>query len=214
MTLAATVTDLLESYGYGVVALGIGIESSGIPFPGETVLVVAATYAGHTHRLEIGWVIAAAVLGAVVGDNLGFAVGHFGGMRLLRRHGHRVHLDDRRIKLGVWLFRRYGVLVVFFGRFVALLRAWAALLAGTNKMPWHTFLLANAAGGIVWAAAIGLLAYRFGEAAAHVAGTAGWVLFGVAAIGVLAMGKLLKRYETRLLDEAERAVPESLDELT
>lgn len=201
------ITELLDAYGYWVVALGVGIESAGVPFPGETVLVVAATYAGNTHRLELAPVVASAAAGAMVGDNLGFMVGRAGGLRLLRRYGARVRLDERRIKLGIWLFRRYGALVVFLGRFVAVLRTWAAFLAGTNKMPWGRFLVANAAGGVVWAWVVGALAYNFGAAAAHIAGRAGWALLGVAILVVLVAASFFRRHEHRLLAEADRALP-------
>jgi membrane protein DedA with SNARE-associated domain len=208
---ARALTDLVDGYGYWVVALGVAIESSGIPFPGETVLVVAATYAGTTGHLELGWIIGAAAVGAIVGDNLGFIAGREGGFRLARRYGQLVRLDERRLKLGVWLFRKYGAVVVFFGRFVAVLRAWAAFLAGTNRMPWGRFLIANAAGGIVWSAVVACLAFRFGEAATRVAGFVGWICMGLAVLAFVAGGVFVKRHEARLLERAEREVPGPLD---
>ena len=140
-------THFLTAYGYWAVLFFVAIESSGIPFPGETILLVAAIYAGTTHRLAIPLVIAAAALGAILGDNIGYWVGREGGYRLLRRYGHYLHIDERRVKLGQYLFRKHGGKVVFFGRFIAVLRAWAAFLAGTNRMPWGSFLLYNALGG-------------------------------------------------------------------
>src|SRR6266567_1599898 len=134
-------THFLTAYGYWAVLFFVAIESSGIPFPGETMLLVAAIYAGTTHRLAIPLVIAAATLGAILGDNIGYWVGREGGYRLLRRYGHYLHIDERRVKLGQYLFRKHGGKVVFFGRFIAVLRAWAAFLAGTNRMPWGSFLL-------------------------------------------------------------------------
>src|SRR5258706_2179629 len=144
------VTHLLATYGYWAVLLVVGLESTGIPLPGETMLVAAAIYAGTTHQLSIQWVIAAAAAGAILGDNLGFWVGREGGYRLLRRYGHLVRLNERKLKLGLYLFRRRGGTVVFFGRFVAVLRMWAAFLAGTHRMEWKRFLLFNALGGIAW----------------------------------------------------------------
>ncbi len=141
----------------------------------------------------------------------GFVAGREGGFALLRRYGRFIRLDERRIKLGVWLFRRYGGLVVFFGRFVALLRAWAAILAGTNRMPWPHFLVANAAGGILWATAVGTLAFYFGEAVARIAGAVGWVCLGAAVVVLIVGWRFLKTHEARLLDEAERAIPGPLD---
>src|ERR1700716_2639988 len=138
---------MLETFGYLAVFLFIAIESMGIPFPGETMLITAALYAGHTHRMEIVLVIAAAAAGAIIGDNIGFAIGHWGGYRLVRRYGRYVRLYEGRLKLGQYLFRKHGGKVFFFGRFVSILRAYAAFLAGTNRMPWWRFLVFNAAGG-------------------------------------------------------------------
>ena len=145
--LALDLTHLLSVYGYWAVLVAVGIESTGIPFPGETTLLVAAVYAGSAHRLSIVGVIAAAAAGAILGDNLGFWVGREGGFRLLCRYGPYLRLDERQLKLGQYLFRQHGAKVVFLGRFVAVLRAWAAVLAGTNRMPWACFLPYNAAGG-------------------------------------------------------------------
>ena len=135
---------LLATYGYWAVLVFVAIESTGIPFPGETMLLVAAIYAGTTHQLSLPLVIAAAATGAILGDNLGFWIGREGGYRLLRRYGRSIRLEERRLKLGQYLFMRHGGKVVFFGRFVAVLRAWAAFLAGTNRMRWPRFLFFNA----------------------------------------------------------------------
>src|SRR5579872_4928593 len=93
-------THFLIAYGYWAVLLFVAIESTGIPFPGETMLLVASIYAGTTHRLSLPLVITAAASGAILGDNLGYWVGREGGYRLLRRYGHYLHVDERRIKLG------------------------------------------------------------------------------------------------------------------
>jgi len=148
----AATTDLqhfLVTYGYWAVFVFVAIESIGIPFPGETMLLVAAIDAGTTHQLSIVLVILAATCGAILGDNLGFWIGREGGYRLLRRYGRYIGFNERRVKLGLYLFRKHGGKIVFFGRFVAVLRAWAAFLAGTNRMRWPRFLLFNALGGIV-----------------------------------------------------------------
>src|SRR5258706_14777143 len=134
------------------------------------MLLVAAFYAGLPHRLSITLVIAAAASGAILGDSLGVWVGREGGYRLLRRYGRYIRLDERKLKLGLYLFRRHGGKVVFFGRFVAVLRAWAAFLAGTNRMPWKSFLLFNALGGIVWATFYGLGGYFLGDAVHRLTG--------------------------------------------
>ena len=118
-------THFLTAYGYGAVLLFVAIESMGIPFPGETMLLVAATYAGMTHRLSPPLVIVAAASGAILGDNLGYWIGREGGYRLLRRYGRYLRLDERKVKLGQYLFCKHGGKVVFFGRCIAVLRAWA-----------------------------------------------------------------------------------------
>src|SRR5947209_17167219 len=154
---------LLTTYGYWAVFVFIAIESTGIPFPGETMLLVAGIYGGTTHRLSILLVILAAACGDILGDNLGFIIGRTGGYRLLRRYGRYIKLDDRKLKLGQYLFQKHGGEVVFFGRFVAVLRAWAAFLAGVNRMPWARFLVFNATGGILWATLYGLGGYALGN---------------------------------------------------
>ncbi|MFL5628917.1 MAG: DedA family protein [Ktedonobacteraceae bacterium] len=119
-------THFLTAYGYWAVLFFVAIESAGIPLPGESMLLVAAIYAGTTHRFSIPLVIAAAASGAILGNNLGYWVGREGGYRLLRRYGRYIRLDERKLKLGQYLFRKHGGKVVFFGRFIAVLRTWAA----------------------------------------------------------------------------------------
>src|SRR5271155_1144773 len=110
-------SQLLATYGYWAVLIFVAIESTGIPFPGETMLIAAGVYAGTTHHLLIAGVIAAAAAGAILGDNLGFWAGRKAGFRLLQRYSYRVKRDARRIKVGLYLFQRYGGWVVLFGRF-------------------------------------------------------------------------------------------------
>ena len=147
--------QLLTDYGVLAVFVIVGVESIGVPVPGETMLIVAALYSGSTHNLSIVAIVAAAAAGAIVGDNIGYAVGRHGGWRLLRRHGHRVGLDERRLKLGRYLFLRHGGKVVFFGRFISILRTYAAALAGANHMPFRRFFAFNASGGVIWASIYG-----------------------------------------------------------
>lgn len=158
----STLTSLVETYGYPLVALFVGIESSGIPFPGETMLVTAAVYAGSGH-LSIFWVIVAGTAGAIVGDNLGYTAGRYGGRQLVTRYGRYIRIKPEQLERAEIFFQRHGNKTVFLGRFVAVLRAWTAFLAGTNRMPWPTFLLYNAAGGILWAIVYGLLGYTLGH---------------------------------------------------
>ncbi len=176
------------------------------------MLLAAAVYAGTTHHLVIAFVIAAAAVGAVVGDNIGFWVGREGGFRLLRRYGHVVHLDDRKIKLGQYLFLQHGGKVVFFGRFVAVLRAWAAFLAGTGRMPWPRFLLFNATGGILWSVIYGLGGYVLGDHIHAITGPVGIVVIVIAVALLVAVFFYIRRNEKRLEDEAEKALPGPLSE--
>jgi membrane protein DedA with SNARE-associated domain len=135
--------EALAAYGYLAVFAFVGIESLGVPIPGETMLLTAAIYAGTTGNLSIALVIAAAVAGAIIGDNIGFGIGYLGGYRLLVRYGKYLRLDQARLKVGRYVFYRHGGKVVFFGRFVSVLRTYAAFLAGTNRMPWGRFSVFN-----------------------------------------------------------------------
>src|SRR5262245_19415352 len=121
-----SLSDPIARQGYWIVAAAVGLESMGLPVPGETVLVTAAAYAGATHRLSVVVVIVAAAIGAIVGDNVGYLIGRRFGYPLLVRYGYLVRMNTSRIKLGQFLFLRHGKRVVFFGRFVAVLRALAA----------------------------------------------------------------------------------------
>ena len=194
---------ILATYGYWAVMLFVAVESMGVPVPGETMLLVASVYAGTTHRLEVALVIAAAAAGAIAGDNIGFVVGRIGGYQLLRRYGKYVRLDQRKVRLGQYLFDRHGGKVVFFGRFVPVLRIWAAFLAGTHQMSWTRFLAFNAAGGALWATLMGLAAYVIGSSVLRLGGPIGLTS---AALGTLAMAAVLpalKRHEHRLQHEAD-----------
>lgn len=204
-------THLLTTYGYWAVLIFVAIESIGIPFPGETMLLIAAIYAGRTHQLFIPLVIAAAAAGAIMGDNIGFWIGREGGYRLLRRYGRYIRLEERRLKLGQYLFLKHGGKVVFFGRFVAVLRAWAAFLAGTNRMPWKPFLLFNALGGILWATFYGLAGYFLGDAVHKLTRPIGTITIILAILIIIASVLFLRRNESRLEDEAEKALPGPLD---
>ena len=205
-----TIDSWLSSYGYLVVFLLVMIESIGVPVPGETALIGAALYAGSTHKLAIWWVVAVAIAGAVVGDNIGFSIGRYGGAKLLLRHGHKIHLDEARLKIGIWLFRRHGGKVVFWGRFVSILRTWAAFLAGTNHMEWRRFLFYNAAGGAVWATLYGVAYYEFGGALRKLSTTIDIVL-GVAGTAILvAFVVWSRRKEAELQERAEEEIEGSV----
>lgn len=203
----------IMSYGYFGVALIIGLESMGIPLPGETALISAALFAGTTHEIDIFGVIAAAVTGAVIGDNLGYLIGRKFGLPLLLRYGPRIGITQPKLKLGRYLFAHYGVSVVFFGRFVAVLRTLAAFLAGINEMAWGAFFAANFLGAVLWASAFGGAAYLLGREVHKMAGPVGMVMLVVAGAALLAGIALVRRNEQRLqaLAEAEFPGPLSVD---
>ena len=207
----AELRHLLSTYGYWAVLAFVGIESLGIPLPGETMLIAAAVYAGASHQLSIELVIAAAIAGAVMGDNIGFGIGYFGGYRLLLRYGRYIGLHERRVKLARYIFLKHGPKVVFFGRFVSVLRTYAAFLAGTARMPWWRFLVFNAAGGVVWALAYGIGAYLLGQQLNRLSRPFEFVAAGLAVVAIVAFALFLRRNERRLEDEAERALPGPLE---
>ncbi len=158
-----TLQNALNVLGYPAVTLFVMIESSGIPFPGETMLLLASFYAAVSHQLQIPIVIACAAFGAIIGDNLGYLVGHTGGRALVMRYGKYVFIKPEHLDRAERFFAEHGNKTVFFGRFIAVLRAWAAFLAGVNKMPWPTFLTYNASGGILWATTFGTLGFYAGR---------------------------------------------------
>ena len=201
------ITHLIESYGYWALFALVAVESLGVPLPGETALVVAGTYAGTTHHLNPWLIFVVASGAAIIGDNIGYWIGDRGGYALARRYGPKVRLDERKLKIARYLFDRHGVKVVFFGRFVALLRTYAAFLAGTSQMRWRLFLPANAAGGIVWAGVYTLLSYLAGHALERASGIVTWVLAGGAVLAIAAGVVLLRRQGRRLAAKAEAAYP-------
>ena len=205
--------NLVSTHGYWVIALVVGLESMGIPLPGETILVLAAIYAAADPTLNIWLVIVAACVGSIMGDNLGYWVGKRYAYVLLLRYGRHVGMTPARIKLGQYLFREHGGLVVFLGRFVALLRILAAFLAGVNRMRWRNFLVANAAGGILWAATFGFGGYFFGKILFQMHSAVAPVVFVLALGAFFGVGYVIHRYEHRLLEEAERSLPGPLDGL-
>jgi membrane protein DedA with SNARE-associated domain len=153
----------LHTFGYPAIFLFVLIESSGIPLPGETMLLLAAFYAAIYHDLALPLIITCAAMGAIIGDNIGYAIGRTGGKALVERYGHYIFLKPERLAQAERFFARHGDKTVFFGRFIAILRAWSAFLAGVNTMNWRKFLLYNAAGGILWSILYGLIGYYAGK---------------------------------------------------
>jgi membrane protein DedA with SNARE-associated domain len=179
---AQGVSDLLLAHGLIILFVLVAMESAGVPLPGETALVAAAILSQQGHY-SLAAVIAVAAAAAIGGDNAGYWIGRKGGRALLRRVPVIGAYFERALPPSERFFRRHGAKTVFIGRFVAILRVTAAWMAGISRMPWWRFLLWNAAGGIVWAALVAVVAYEFGQAAADAIGRYG--IFGAAAVVVL-----------------------------
>jgi len=205
--------ELIATYGYWAVALIVTLESMGVPLPGETLLIAAAIYAAKSGQPNIAMLIGSAAAGAILGDNIGYWIGRRFGYPLVVRYGRFIRLTDPRIKLGQYLFLRYGGRIVFLGRFVAEIRTFGALLAGINRMDWRRFLAANAAGGMVWATVYGLGGYLIGDKIPDLVGPAGITLFVVVLVAMVAMFAFLRRHEKRLQAQAEQAFPGPLRNL-
>lgn len=205
--LQAWVQPLVAQYGLYAVFIIVMLESAGVPLPGETALVLASIYAGISGDLDIVHVIVAAAAGAIIGDNIGFVVGRRYGLPLVQRYGKLVGLNEKRLLFGQHMFARHGAKIVFFGRFIAVLRIFAALLAGVNHYSWRAFLFYNAAGGICWATIFGVGGYFFGDAIHRVAGPVGMIGLGCAVLGLFGgwwiMRRQEERYEEQILAEAE-----------
>lgn len=202
-----TLDTLLGNYGYVAVGVFVMIESLGVPFPGETMIITAALYAGLTHKLSQWGIWSVAAAGAIVGDNIGFAIGYWGGYRLLLRYGPKVRLDEAKLKVGRLVFEEHGGKVVFFGRFVSILRTYAAFLAGTNRMSYRRFFAFNAAGGIVWSGIYTLGFYYAGSSLKGVRGPVDVGLGVAAAVVVVGFVVWLRRNERRLEKRAEERYP-------
>jgi membrane protein DedA with SNARE-associated domain len=198
---------LIHDYGLGLVAAVIGLESVGIPFPGESVLILASIFAGTKHELNIFEVVITAATAAIGGQMLGYVIGREFGYYLLLRYGAYVRITEGRIKLGEYLFLRHGGKIIFVARFIPVLRSIAGILAGANHMPWRQFMLANVVGAFAWASFFGFAAYFLGRQVEHVARPL-VIVIGIATVIVIAIGvNFVGRHEAELVAEAERALP-------
>ena len=156
------VAEYVRQYGYLAVALGILLEDFGLPTPGETLLIAGALFASDGH-LNIYLLLALAFAGAVVGDNIGFLIGHFGGHRLMMRYGRRIGVTEERFAHVEAFFQHYGGWVIVFARFVVILRQFNGIVAGTLGMHWLHFTILNAIGAALWVGFWGILAYWLGK---------------------------------------------------
>jgi membrane protein DedA with SNARE-associated domain len=202
------VSHFVETYGVWLVAAMLAIESMGIPVPGETTLIAAAILAGTNPTQNIWFVIAAGIIGAAGGSLVGFWLGRSLGYRLVIRYGSSIGLTEARLKIGQFLFRRYGLAIVLVARFFPMLRrSIMGILAGINQMQTMSFLVGTTAGAIAWVMLITLSAYYLGEELRHQTRGA-TILIGIAAVLVVAIiAFVVARYEARLAARAERELP-------
>jgi len=152
----------LHHYGYWAVGIALLGENAGIPLPGETILLMASFAAFHSH-LKLPWVILVAFCACVIGDNIGYWIGHHGGRPLLERYKKLFHISDATIRKGEEFLERRGSVAIFLARFIAGMRIVAGPLAGVLRMDWNRFLVANAAGAFVWVMVISCVGYFFGS---------------------------------------------------
>lgn len=179
--LTAALFGMPSHLGYAALGMLIGLESMGLPLPGEAALLTSGALA-HQGRLSITLVVVIAATAAIVGDNLGYLLGARGGRRLLERDGRFATHRRRFLVAGERFYDRHGPKAVFLARWVVGARVTAAWLAGVNHMPWRQFLVYNALGGVLWAVTIGMVGYGLGAAGAKIVQTA-----GIAALAVLVL---------------------------
>lgn len=200
-----------SNLGYFALGALIGVESMGVPVPGETALFAASILASRG-ELSIELVIVAAAIGAIVGDNIGFVIGRHGGRRLFLTHRvPGVEHRRRALASGEDFFERHGPKAVFLGRWVALLRITAAWLAGMTGMPWRTFLFYNALGGVAWAISIGLAGYFVGAAAEQIikdVGIGAAIATGLAVVAAVLIARWRRRVSERETEVAAGPEPE------
>jgi membrane protein DedA with SNARE-associated domain len=203
----ALMVEFIATYGVWLVAGFIFLETMGAPLPAEAALMAAGFFAARSHDLDIRVLIVVGSVAAILGNVAGFWIGRRYGTELLMRFGSRVGLTEGRIRIGQWLFARYGGRFVFVARFLPFLRNMAAILAGTNSMPQPIFYVASGIAAILWVALYGVASFLFGEAVADLASPAAIVLGVVAVAIIVAIPSLILRYEERLLAKAACELP-------
>lgn len=181
------VLSLIEHYGYLVILFGVMLESTGVPLPGETILLASGLLAQRGH-LDLGDAIAFGILGAVVGDQIGYWAGREGGRPFVLKWGRYVRITPGRLARAEAFFDRHGGKAVFLARFFAGFRVFGALVAGITRMHWRTFFFYNALGGAVWATAAVLVGYFLGSSLGVVERWAGRATLLLAAIAAVAVG--------------------------
>src|SRR6266576_2801281 len=195
---SSSLIRLIQVHGPWIISVVVALESAGVPLPGETILVAAALLAAATNQIDIAVVVAAAAAGAIVGDGIGYTIGRRFGMPLLRKYGRYIRLDEGRLLIGRYLFFQYGSAVVFFGRFIAVLRMFAALLAGANSMPARHFFFFNITGGVCWECLFGFGAYAVGAEIYKISGILSVISLGLFIAAGYALSIFIRRNEVAL----------------
>ena len=198
--------SLIPSYGPWIIFGVAALESAGVPLPGETILVAASLFAASTGQINIVVVVLAATAGAIVGDGTGYMVGRRIGLPFLHKYGRYIRLDGDRLLIGRYLFLRFGSSVVFFGRFIAVLRMFAALLAGANCMPAGRFFFFNMTGGVCWACLFGFGGYGVGGEIYKISGILSVISLGLFIAAGYALSIFIRRNEVTLRRRAEIAM--------
>ena len=196
--------QLLHTYGYAAIFALIALENVGLPVPGETILISSAIFAATTYELNVIAIVITAAVAAFGGSVAGCAIGRYGERRLLHRYGRYLHIQERDLRLGRYLFARYGGRVVFVARFVAFLRALAGLLAGINRMEWKRFMLFSGLGAVVWAATFGFGAYALGREVEGLSARAGVFIALAVIVAAIAGFRFILRNRSQLQREADR----------
>ena len=187
------VRHFVTDYGYLAIFLGIFFEDFGLPTPGETMLIAGAILASHG-SLNIMWLLPVAWMAAVCGDSIGYAIGAFGGHKLLTRYGAKVGITEERLQKVEAFFARYGDIVVVFARFFIILRQFNGIVAGTLEMPWPRFFLYNAIGAALWVACWGGATYWLGRRFFEALRSLGWGGHLALAIGALAVVAIVAHF--------------------
>jgi membrane protein DedA with SNARE-associated domain len=204
-------SHLIQSYGYVAVFVFVAVEGVGVPIPGESAVIAAGAYAGQTHRLNPWLIFLVAAAAAIAGNIGGYSLGRKGGFTLALRYGNKVHLDQHKLKIGKYVLDRQGSKVVFFGRFVSVLRTYVAFLAGTLQMQWQKFAVATVASAVAWAGIYTVLAYYAAGTIKRLSGTVDLALGGACVVIVVVALLVVRRQMKRLGEKAEAAYPGSLE---
>jgi membrane protein DedA with SNARE-associated domain len=201
--MAAYLEHLLHAYGYAAIFAVIALENVGLPVPGEAILITSGIFAATTHELNVLGIVIAAAAAAFAGSVAGFMLGRYGERHVL----HRLGLDERDLRLGRYLFQRFGGRVVFVARFIAFLRSLAGLLAGANAMPLKRLVIASGLGALAWSASFGLAAYALGREIEVLSARTAVALGIFVLLAAIAGLRFLRRNRARLQIEADRAAP-------